>query len=102
MSPVAWPGALAIALLATPVPAQTAKPDPAPVATPALEGYRPFSDQEVMSWRDANDTVGRIGGWRAYAREAQAQANPPARAASAPTAPASGAAPAKDPHAGHH
>jgi hypothetical protein len=100
MTPVAWPGALAIALLAAAVPAQTAKPDAAPVAPPALEGYRSFSDEEVRSWKEANDTVGRIGGWRAYGREAQA--NPPAGAASAPAAPASGAAPGKDPHAGHH
>jgi hypothetical protein len=28
------------------------------------------------SWRQANDTVARIGGWRAYAREAQQSAEP--------------------------
>lgn len=40
--------------------------------------YRRFSDDKAVSWRDANDTVGRIGGWRAYAREAQAPAAPTA------------------------
>lgn len=35
----------------------------------ALEGYQPYAEQEVRSWREANDLVGRIGGWRAYARE---------------------------------
>lgn len=33
-------------------------------------GYRAYTEQAVGSWRDANDEVGRIGGWRAYAREA--------------------------------
>ena len=37
----------------------------------AFDGYRPFGDQPVGNWRDANDTVGRIGGWQAYAREGQ-------------------------------
>jgi hypothetical protein len=36
-----------------------------------LSGYRAWDDQQVKSWRDANDRVGRIGGWRAYSREAQ-------------------------------
>jgi hypothetical protein len=39
------------------------------------------------SWRQANDTVNRIGGWRAYAREAQqanAVAAPPASKTSPP------------------
>lgn len=35
-------------------------------------GYRAYTEQPVGSWRDANDEVGRIGGWRAYAREAAA------------------------------
>lgn len=33
-------------------------------------GYRAYTEQAVGSWREANDEVGRIGGWRAYAREA--------------------------------
>lgn len=37
----------------------------------AFEGYRRFDDQPVGSWRSANDVVGRIGGWQAYAREGQ-------------------------------
>lgn len=55
----------------------------------ALETYRPYREQAPESWRAANDTVGRIGGWRAYAREISgAAAEKPASAA--------------DPHAGHH
>ena len=65
----------------------------APVATRALgyesvfARYKSYRDEKTGSWREANDTVERIGGWRAYAKEAQQ-----------PEAPA----PAKsNPHAGH-
>lgn len=64
----------------------------------AFEGYRRFSDEKVGSWREANDNVGRIGGWREYAKEAQR----PDSSAPAPTPGTSGTAPAaRDPHAGH-
>lgn len=49
----------------------------------AFDGYRPYKEQAVGSWREANDLVGRIGGWQAYARESAG--GPPADAASAPT-----------------
>jgi hypothetical protein len=38
----------------------------------AFDGYRGFEDAPPVPWREANDNVGRIGGWRAYAREAGA------------------------------
>lgn len=86
------------ALLATLLPctaalaqASTAPPRPDPadarVATPplqhrsALAGFRRLgAEAPPLAWREANDRVERIGGWRAYAREA----NAPAPAASAP------------------
>ncbi len=34
--------------------------------------YRALGDESVGNWRAANDEVGRIGGWREYARDAQA------------------------------
>ncbi len=34
-------------------------------------GYRSYTEEKAGSWKDANDTVGRIGGWRAYAKEAE-------------------------------
>ena len=37
----------------------------------ALQGYRPNVEAVVGNWPAANAQVGRIGGWRAYAREAQ-------------------------------
>ena len=69
---------------------------PAPAAAPppwrsTLEAYQPFTDEKVAPWKETNDTVGRIGGWRAYAREAAGA-----------KVPASGPAAAKpDPRAGH-
>lgn len=64
------------------VPAQQAaapaRPDPldarAPVPASAylspFASYRPFATQSPGPWRDMNDEVARIGGWKAYAREA--------------------------------
>lgn len=45
---------------------------PAATYTSAFELYRPNADVEVGAWRDLNDNVGRIGGWRVYGREASA------------------------------
>lgn len=56
----------------------------------ALATYQGYTDQAVQSWREANDRVGRIGGWRAYAKEA-------ATGQPAPDTP-----PVANPHAGHH
>mgnify|MGYP000104858610 FL=1 len=36
----------------------------------AFEGFQPYSEQEVISWKQANATVEKIGGWKAYAKEA--------------------------------
>lgn len=106
-------GLAVTAALAAPVAgAQSAAPAPTPTPSflSALEGYQPFSDQQVAPWREMNDTVGRIGGWRAYAREAQEGAKPsqapaPAQAApaQAPSAPALKPDPAPSRSApGHH
>ncbi|GEM_PF-1715236 len=76
------------ALAQTPTPA-------APAASgfqSALEGYQPYTDEKIAPWKEANDNVGRIGGWRAYAKEAQQAQQAPA---------AAGAAGQPDPHAGH-
>lgn len=42
-----------------------------PVYRSVFDGYRGFTNQPVVSWRESNDLVSRIGGWQAYAREAQ-------------------------------
>ena len=79
------PSILAPALLAG--AAVAAEPPPAS----AFDGSRPFADQPVAPWAQSNATVGRIGGWRAYAREAsggpQAPETQPAAPAPQPAAP---------------
>ena len=39
-----------------------------------LADYQKFADEKVLPWKEANDKVAEIGGWRAYAKEAQASA----------------------------
>ncbi|MBI5655463.1 MAG: hypothetical protein HZC44_00995 [Geobacter sp.] len=36
----------------------------------AFTHYYSFNEQPVLPWRETNDTVGKIGGWRSYVREA--------------------------------
>lgn len=84
-------------------PAAPAAATPAPLPyTSALEGYQTFSEEKLRPWKESNATVEKIGGWRAYAKEA---AEPEAKhdhapAASRAASPKASAAPA-DPHAGH-
>ena len=42
----------------------------------ALEGYRAYTDEKIVNWKDANATVARIGGWREYAKEASQEQAP--------------------------
>lgn len=65
----------------------------------ALDGYQPFKDEQVANWSKANQTVGEIGGWRAYAKEASQTEGK----SQAPAQPQSGQAPsgASNPHAPH-
>ena len=57
-----------------------------PTYRSAFSNYRPYADEPVASWQKANDLVGRIGGWKAYAREAQADEKAPAVGGKAPPA----------------
>ena len=41
----------------------------------AFSRYRPNVEAEVGSWREKNDEVRRIGGWRVYGREAIVDSN---------------------------
>jgi len=100
---------LATLVFAPPAPASAdARPDPLDARAPvpalkyrsSLAGYRRFADEKPAPWKEANETAARIGGWRAYAREAQ-QGAAPGPSASAPAAGAARAAPASAPAAGH-
>lgn len=80
------PLAAVIAMTAMNASAQTtpasASPRSAqPLYRSAFEAYRPFSEERLLPWKETNDTVGKIGGWRAYAKEANA-AQPASGAAS--------------------
>lgn len=63
----------------SPPDTRSARPDPldAQASVPALRyvsplaAYRRVGEDSPVSWREANDLVTRIGGWRAYTREAQ-------------------------------
>lgn len=63
---------------------QADAPVPPAVYRSSLAQHRRHAEQPVQPWAQSNETVNRIGGWRAYAREAaQAQR---AASASAPGA----------------
>jgi hypothetical protein len=47
--------------------------------TSPLASYKRFQDAPPGAWQDANQTVNRIGGWRAYARQAQESEAVPAK-----------------------
>ena len=70
-----------------------------------LSRYKPMTVQKLGSWREANDTVTRIGGWRSYLKESQTPDAPEPTKPSVPgeptgtTKPATSVAP--NPHAGH-
>lgn len=57
---------------------------PAVVYESALDRHRHATEGKAIAWRNANDTVARIGGWRTYAREAQ-QPEPAASVPDVPT-----------------
>ncbi len=69
-----------------------AKSVPAPYRS-ALEGYKPYTDEKIVDWKQANDSTGKIGGWREYAKEAQQPDAADAADASAKPAPAGKPAP---------
>lgn len=95
----ALPACLLVALAQAQTPASRPDPAdpgarvPAPTYRSPFADYKPLGEAGLGDWRAANDEVGRIGGWRAYAREAQMQTPAPATP---------GGAAAASGHAGHH
>jgi len=74
-------------------PADSSVNVPSAVYRSAFAGYQGFAGQKVDDWRNSNDKVGQIGGWRAYAKEGRGAASgaTPADGTSGPASPA-------DPH----
>lgn len=98
--------AAAVALLAAAPLLAQAQQSPVKTQAPhltyssAFESYRSFNEEPVRSWREANDNVGRIGGWRVYAREAAPQGSTGqagARGTDAPSSQPAAAAPGQNP-----
>jgi hypothetical protein len=90
---IAWTGVCS----AAPDPLDPKASVAAPAHRSAFDNYRRHDDVKPLPWRQANDTVERIGGWRSYAREAS---QPPA-AASAPQAAPAPRSDAPKPAPGH-
>ena len=85
------PGAAGPAPAARPDPLDATASVPAPTYNSPFARFRSLGDDKPISWREANDAVARIGGWRVYAREAQQpDATPPVPGA--PMAPKPGSA----------
>ena len=85
LSPAQWLAVLPSLAVLT-VSAQNAAPPTAATESAAIsfrsamEGYQPYADEKTVSWKEANDNVGRIGGWREYAKEARQPQVPDAAA----------------------
>ena len=52
-----------------------AKPEAKPVALTPFKQYQGWRDEPLQDWRQANEQVGEIGGWRTYLRESQPAGN---------------------------
>ena len=103
--------AASLSALASPVIwAQTSasKPDPsdAGASVPpviydsSFARYRTLAEPEVAPWKETNDTAGRIGGWRVYAREAR-EPEASGKVPGAKPVPAEAVKPMPDKHHGH-
>ncbi len=57
-------------------PAPTVSTTPELGYTSAWQGYRAWSDATPPGWRTSNETVARVGGWRAYLRQVREAAAP--------------------------
>lgn len=101
--------ACALAFFALPAQAQATRADPLnhEASVPAVLYVSPFKatarpvDDKLLSWRQSNETVARIGGWRSYAREAQLPAVPNAPPVALPAAPHEMRHPMHHGHGGH-
>lgn len=66
---------------------QTARPDPAdpsarspkPAYQSAFAGYRPYKEEELARWREANDEVARLAGHAGHVSQAGSAAKSAAK-----------------------
>lgn len=71
---LAWALAVLSGVAAAQPPAEPSKvlPPTKLQYTSTLSTYQGYADEPIQSWREANDRVERIGGWKAYAKETKA------------------------------
>jgi len=50
-------------------------PLPEKASSASFTRYQGWRDEPLQDWREANERVGEIGGWRTYLREAQPAAD---------------------------
>jgi hypothetical protein len=55
--------------------AAEAKAEAEPAALTPFKQYQGWRDEPLQDWRQANERVGEIGGWRTYLRESQPVGN---------------------------
>ena len=90
------------ASIAAPDPTDEKNTVPPVLYVSPFRDYKPLGEDKQIPWKAANDEVGRIGGWRAYAKEAQdaaASVSPAAPATPAQATPAQATPPAAEPPA---
>ena len=81
---------LSASSIAAPDPTDEKNTVPPVLYLSPFRDYKPLGEDKAIPWKAANDEVGRIGGWRAYAKEAQ-----DAAASVKPATPVAPATPAK-------
>jgi hypothetical protein len=66
-----WARAIFISLTLPDMAVHAAEPIPEPATPVPFKHYQAWQDAPLKDWRQANDRVGEIGGWRTYLRESQ-------------------------------
>ena len=82
-------------------PVDAAAPVSPVIYRSSFTDYRALGDDRVHPWKEANDTVGTIGGWRAYAKEAAESARAAAAKPAVPITPATSPTPSAPPATPH-
>ena len=85
------------ASIAAPDPTDEKNTVPPVLFVSPFRDYKPLGEDKQIPWKAANDEVSRIGGWRAYAKQAQDAAAGVSPAA--PATPAQATPPAAKPPA---
>ncbi len=89
---------VASAHVAAPAVQMSESPRAAPLGyTSVFVNYKPYSDEKSFDWKEANRQVERRGGWRQYAKEAQAPEAQPETPTPRTTPPTSAVAPKTQP-----